>query len=169
MLPPLPGSGQERRVAGGIAAAATQTSEQSSRVHVCLIPLLRDACVSTCEPADAGLCVYVSLQATSETAFQNPKRICFAGLNKTQPSSLQSLQDPARVLLPSLVWFVYLLLSFFKTQPREVQFIFAWAAAMLKIWKNLAGPCPAPTYLPTYLPYLWETKKEIMGRVKVGY
>ena len=28
-------------------------------------------------------------------------------------------------------------------------------------------PCP---YLPTYLPtYLWETKKEITGRVKVGY
>ena len=25
------------------------------------------------------------------------------------------------------------------------------------------------TYLPTYLPYLWETKKEIMGLVKVGY
>ena len=39
---------------------------------------------------------------------------------------------------------------------------------MLKFWTNLAGPCPAPTYLPTYLP-LWETKKEIMGRVKVGY
>ena len=31
------------------------------------------------------------------------------------------------------------------------------------------GPCGAPTYLPTYLPYLWETKKEIMGRVKVRY
>ena len=30
---------------------------------------------------------------------------------------------------------------------------------MLKFCKNLAGPCPAPTYLPTYLPYLWETKK----------
>jgi len=37
---------------------------------------------------------------------------------------------------------------------------------MLKFWENLAGPCPylpthLPTYLPpTYLPYLWETKKE---------
>ena len=40
---------------------------------------------------------------------------------------------------------------------------------MLKFWKNLAGPCGAPTYLPTYLPYLWETKKEITGLVKVGY
>ena len=34
---------------------------------------------------------------------------------------------------------------------------------MLKFWKNLTGPCGAPTYLPTYLPYLWETKKEITG------
>ena len=33
---------------------------------------------------------------------------------------------------------------------------------MLKFCKNLAGPCPAPTYLPTYQPYLWETKKEII-------
>ena len=43
---------------------------------------------------------------------------------------------------------------------------------MLKFCKNLAGPCPAPPSLPTYLPtylYLWETKKEIIGRVKVGY
>ena len=40
---------------------------------------------------------------------------------------------------------------------------------MMKFWKNLTGPCPAPTYLPTYLPYLWETKKEITGGVKVGY
>ena len=30
-------------------------------------------------------------------------------------------------------------------------------------------PCPAPTYLPTYQPYLWETKKENTGWVKVGY
>ena len=50
-------------------------------------------------------------------------------------------------------------------------FIFAWADSMMKFWKNLTGPCPAPTYLdlPTYLPYLWETKKEITGGVKVGY
>ena len=40
---------------------------------------------------------------------------------------------------------------------------------MLKFWKNLTGPCGAPTYLPTYLPYLWETKKEITRWVKVGY
>ena len=40
---------------------------------------------------------------------------------------------------------------------------------MLKFCKTLTGPCPAPTYLPTYLPYLWETKKEITGSVKVGY
>ena len=40
---------------------------------------------------------------------------------------------------------------------------------MMKFCKNLDGPCPAPTYLPTYLPYLWETKKEITGWVKVGY
>ena len=39
----------------------------------------------------------------------------------------------------------------------------------MKFCKNLTGPCGAPTYLPTYLPYLWETKKEITGRVKVGY
>ena len=43
------------------------------------------------------------------------------------------------------------------------------ADIMMKFWKNLTGPCPAPTYLPTYLPYLWETKKEITGWVKVGY
>jgi hypothetical protein len=43
------------------------------------------------------------------------------------------------------------------------------AASMLKFWKNLTGPCGAPTYLPTYLPYLWETKKEITVWVKVGY
>ena len=39
---------------------------------------------------------------------------------------------------------------------------------MMKFWKNPAGLSPAPTYLPTYLPYLWETKKEITGWVKVG-
>ena len=55
------------------------------------------------------------------------------------------------------------------TPVKQVAFIFAWAALMLKFWKNLTGPCGAPTYLPTYLPYLWETKKEIMGGVKVGY
>ena len=53
--------------------------------------------------------------------------------------------------------------------PKQVAFIFAWADLMMKFWKNLTGPCGAPTYLPTYLPYLWETKKEIMGGVKVGY
>ena len=45
-------------------------------------------------------------------------------------------------------------------------------ALIMKFCKNLTGPCgaPLPTYLPTYLPYLWVTKKEIMGRrVKVGY
>ena len=52
---------------------------------------------------------------------------------------------------------------------RQVAFIFAWADLMLKFCKNLAGPCGAPTYLPTYLPYLWETKKEITRWVKVGY
>ena len=46
---------------------------------------------------------------------------------------------------------------------------FAGPYVMLKFCKNLAGPCPAPTYLPTYLPYLWETKKEITRWVKVGY
>ena len=51
----------------------------------------------------------------------------------------------------------------------EVCILFAWPYIMMKFCKNLAGPCPAPTYLPTYLPYLWETKKEITGRVKVGY
>ena len=43
---------------------------------------------------------------------------------------------------------------------------------MLKFLKNLTvltGPCGAPTYLPTYLPYLWETKKEITVWVKVGH
>ena len=48
-------------------------------------------------------------------------------------------------------------------------FIFAGVALMMKFWKTLTGPCPAPTYLPTYLPYLWETKKEITVWVKVGY
>ena len=43
------------------------------------------------------------------------------------------------------------------------------ADLMMKFWNNLTGPCGAPTYLPTYLPYLWETKKEITGWVKVGY
>ena len=51
----------------------------------------------------------------------------------------------------------------------QVYFIFAWAGLMMKFCKNLAGLCGAPTYLPTYLPYLWETKKEIMRWVKVGY
>ena len=48
-------------------------------------------------------------------------------------------------------------------------FFLLGAASMMKFWKNLTGPCGAPTYLPTYLPYLWETKKENMGGVKVGY
>ena len=33
------------------------------------------------------------------------------------------------------------------------------ADIMMKFCKNLAGPSPAPTYLPTYLPYLWETSR----------
>jgi len=33
---------------------------------------------------------------------------------------------------------------------------------MMKFCKNLAGPCPAPTYLPTY-PTYGELKKEITG------
>ena len=56
-----------------------------------------------------------------------------------------------------------------ETLLAHVYIIFAWAALMMKFWKNLTGPCGAPTYLPTYLPYLWETKKEITRRVKVGY
>ena len=52
--------------------------------------------------------------------------------------------------------------------PRMYSF-FAGPYVMMKFCKNLDGPCPAPTYLPTYLPYLWETKKEITGWVKVGY
>ena len=55
------------------------------------------------------------------------------------------------------------------SRPRQVYSFFAWADLLLKFCKNLAGPCGAPTYLPTYLPYLWETKKEITGLVKVGY
>ena len=43
------------------------------------------------------------------------------------------------------------------------------AAFMLKFWKDLAGPCPHPYQPTTYLPYLWGTKKEIIGWVKVGY
>ena len=52
---------------------------------------------------------------------------------------------------------------------QQVYFIFALAASMLKFCKNPTGPCGDPTYLPTYLPYLWGTEKEIIGRVKVGY
>ena len=44
-------------------------------------------------------------------------------------------------------------------------FFFCFEAEILE---NLAGPCGAPTYLPTYLPYLRETKKEIICWVKVG-
>ena len=52
-----------------------------------------------------------------------------------------------------------------KSTSTHVYVIFAWADLMMKFWKNLTGPCGAPTYLPTYLPYLWETKKEITGGV----
>ena len=52
---------------------------------------------------------------------------------------------------------------------KQVCILFAWADPMMKFCKNLAGPWPAPAYLPTYPPYLWETKKEITRRVKVGY
>ena len=95
MLPPLPGSGQERRVAGGIAAAATQTSEQSSRVHVCLIPLLRDACVSTCEPAGAvvvRLCEPAGDERDGErrSRLHNQKEFAAGQLNKTQPRAQPS-------------------------------------------------------------------------------
>ena len=57
------------------------------------------------------------------------------------------------------------------TQARHLHLysFFAGPYVMLKFCKNLAGLSPAPTYLPTYLPYLWETKKEITRRVKVGY
>ena len=30
---------------------------------------------------------------------------------------------------------------------RQVYFIFAWPYVMMKFCKNLAGPCPAPTYV----------------------
>ena len=59
--------------------------------------------------------------------------------------------------------------SILRLSEDQVYVLFAWAASMLKFWKNLTGPCGAPTYLPTYLPYLWETKKEITRWVKVGY
>ena len=68
------------------------------------------------------------------------------------------------------VWFVHFALWWCKLLACwQVAFIFAWPALMMKFWKNLTGPCGAPTYLPTYLPYLWETKKEITRWVKVGY
>ena len=35
---------------------------------------------------------------------------------------------------------------------------------MMKFCKNLAGPCPAPTYLPTYLTYGKLKKKTLDGR-----
>ena len=50
-----------------------------------------------------------------------------------------------------------------KNLAQGVYSFFAFPYVMMKFCKNLDGPCPAPTYLPTYLPYLWETKKEIMG------
>ena len=56
-----------------------------------------------------------------------------------------------------------------RQNTRERVYYLLGAALMMKFCKNLAGPCPAPTYLPTYLPYLCETKKEITGSVKVGY
>ena len=56
----------------------------------------------------------------------------------------------------------------FYTTNRCILFLLG-AALMMKFRKNLTGPCGAPTYLPTYLPYLWETKKEITRWVKVGY
>ena len=40
-----------------------------------------------------------------------------------------------------------------KSGAEQVYVIFAWADPMLKFWKNLTGPCSAPTYLPTYPPY----------------
>ena len=56
--------------------------------------------------------------------------------------------------------------------PRSVQVysFFAWPALIMKFCKTWPAPAvPLPT-VPTYLlPYLWETKKEITGRVKVGY
>ena len=52
---------------------------------------------------------------------------------------------------------------------RQVYSFFAGPDVMMKFCKNLDGPCPAPTYLPTYLPYLWETKKEINGEGGVPY
>ena len=65
--------------------------------------------------------------------------------------------------------FVYLLS---KTYFFRCVFFLLGADSMMKFWKNLTGPCGAPTYLPVpnYPTYaLWETKKEITGAVKVGY
>ena len=42
--------------------------------------------------------------------------------------------------------------GFFSVKPKYI--IFAWAALVMKLCKNLAGSCGAPTYLPTYLPTL---------------
>ena len=52
--------------------------------------------------------------------------------------------------------------------------LYPWlGASMLKSGKTWPLRCPyLPTYLPTYLPflpYVRETKKEIIGGVKVGY
>ena len=55
------------------------------------------------------------------------------------------------------------------TNPTVLCVYFCLAGPQAEILQNLTGPCPAPTYLPTYLPYLWETKKEITRSVKVGY
>ena len=53
----------------------------------------------------------------------------------------------------------------------QVCVLLAWAALMMKFCKNLAGPCPAPTYLPTYLPYLereiLENQQEITTRTVI--
>ena len=63
---------------------------------------------------------------------------------------------------------VFILYQGFRGRSTCMLFLLG-AALMMKFWKNLTGPCGAPTYLPTYLPYLWETKKEITRWVKVGY
>ena len=41
-----------------------------------------------------------------------------------------------------------------RTHPSRWRLFLLGADIMMKFWKNLTGPCPAPTYLPTYLPTL---------------
>ena len=116
----------------------------------------------------------------------------FVSVCRSCVSSSSVLRPPIPRWCPVRAWLFFTLLPMYvgrevmrsqlaRRAVRRYERLGGWSGACLR---RQAGPRPPPTgawrwrragRTPcrvrscSYLPYLWETKKEIMGRVKVGY